>query len=258
MKEIIHPPKQLHLPRTQFDDIEAYTTYPAHEPGIVAKRRAHPGTLIADQELRGIAIFDALTPSRFDTRAEQRAASEIREHTGIGSGHYGLTNSTTMYSQLTMGLIADGSRTHSSELRHITAEEHLARTQKFTEIAGMLALTRLEVLRAGSDPERAERLGRHVGRGLANAALHSRVRDMPGRFSHLHPVDVQLLVRDTSIELLGEVAERGREDSALPSVAQLAEPDSPVAVRIRRSAPAAVRRVYEQTLAEYPEQPLAT
>lgn len=257
MKEIIRPPKQLHLPRTQFNNIDAYTTYPAHDSAIIAKRQANPGTLVADQELRGIAIFDALTPSRFDTPAEQYAASEIREHTGIGSGYYGLTNDTTMYSQLTMGLVADGSRTKNSELRHITPEEHLARMHKFTEIAGMLALTRLEVLTARVDPERTKRLSRHVGRGLANAALHSRVHNMPGRFTHLHPVDIQLLVRDTSIELLDEVAERGREDGALPSVAQLAEPDSPVAVRIRRRAPTAVRRAYEQALAAHPEQPLA-
>ncbi len=258
MKEIIHPPKQLHLPRNQFDDIEAYTTYPAHDPALIAKRRAHPGTLIANQELRGIAIFDALTPSRFETPAEQRAASEIREHTGIGSGYYGLNNGTTMYSQLTMGLVADGDRTLTSERRYITHEEHEARMHKFTEIAGSLALVRLNVLNSDSDPERGHNLGRHIGRKLANAALHSRVHDMPGRFSHLHPVDIQLLVRDASLELLDEVAERGREDSALPSVAQLAEPDSPVAVRIRRTAPTAVRHAYEHALAENPEQSLRT
>lgn len=253
MKEIIRSPKQLHLPRTQFSEIGDYTTYPAHDADIIAKRRAHPGTLVADQELRGIAIFEALTPERFDTSAEQRAASEIREHTGIGSGHYGLTNDTTMYSVLRLGSVATGGRTHDSELHHFSPEEYQARMHKFAEIAGMLACTRLEVLRLGTDPDRARRLSRHVGRGLASAALYSRAHDMPGRFTHLHPVDVQLMVRDTSIELLDEVAERGREDGALPSVAQLAEPDSPVAVRIRRHAPTAVIRAYEQALTDNPE-----
>lgn len=256
MKEIIHPPKQLHLPRNQFDDIANYTTYRTHDPELIATRCAHPGTLIANQVLRGTRIFDALAPEHFDTPAERHAASEIREHTGIGSGYYGLNNNTTMYSQLTMGLVADGSRTLGSERHYTTPEEHTNRTQKYIKIAGILAETQLEVLKIGNDPERARGLNRDVGRLLANAALHTRVHDMIGHFSHLHPVDVQLLVRDTSISLLDEVAERGRKDGALPSVAQLAEPDSPVAVRIRRSAPAAVIRAYEQALAANPERPL--
>lgn len=253
MKEIIRPPKQLYLPRNQFEGLTDYETYPSHEPKVIAKRRAHPGTLIADQEMRGIQIFDMLDPARFDTPQEQRAASEIREHTGLGSSYYGLRNNTTMYSVLTMGLIADGTRTYSSERFHTTQEEHADRMHKFTNIAGMLAVTRYEALKQHTDPERAAQLSRHIGRNLGNAALHSRVHDMPGRFTHLHPVDIQLMVRDRSVDLLEEVIERSHMDGALPSVAQLAEPDSPVAVHIRRQAPSAVRKAYEQALSDNPE-----
>lgn len=253
MKEIIRPPKQLDLPRNQFDDISDYTTYPSDNPAVISKRQLHPGTLIPDQELRGISIIQALDPQRFESKSDQYAARDIYARTTIGSASYGLRSDDTMYSTLRLGLAADGRRTIYAERYYTTPEEHTERTQHFIARAAMAADTRLHLLRTNADEEQITVMKRRVGRHLGNAGLNTLTYDMPGKYSHLHPVDVQIVAKERSIALLSDVRDYGRSIGVLPSVAQLAEPDSPVAVDIRRHAPSAVRRAYEAALATYPE-----
>lgn len=257
MKEIIRPPKQLDLPRNQFYDLDDYTTYPSDDPLVIAKRREHPGTLISDQELRGIAILDALNPDRFDNTRDQHAARDIYTHTTLGSANYGLRSDETMYSTLRLGLAADGSRTRYAERYYTSPEEHVARTRGYLGRAAALADTRLQLQRVGGDQERITTIDRHIGRNLGNAGLSTLIYDMPGKLSHLHPVDIQLKSKERAIELLSDVREYGQSIGVLPSVAQLAEFDSPVAVDIRRHATPAVRRVYMQAYGENPERLVA-
>lgn len=257
MKEIIRPPKQLDLPRNQFDDLADYETYRSDIPGIIAKRQLHPGTLVPDQEYRSIPIANALHPTRFDSPKDQHAARDIYTRVALGSANYGLRSADTMFSTLRLGLVADGRRTTYAERRYTTPEEYLAQTQRSIGLAAMSADTRLRLLRTGGDPERIHVLKRSVGRHLGNAGLQTLAYDMPGRFNHLHPVDVQIRSKELAIELLSDTRDYAKDIGVVPSVAQLAEPDSPVAVDIRRHAPPAVRRAYEAAFAAYPEEQLA-
>lgn len=257
MKEIIRPPKQLDLPRNHFEGISHYETYRSDIPGIIAKRQLHPGTLISDQEHRSVQIIDALHPTRFDSPSDQHAARDIYTRTTLGSANYGLRSDETMFSTLRLGLVADGRRTTYAERHYTSPEEYLAQTQRSIALAAMTSETRLRLLRTGGDPKRIYVLKRSVGRHLGNAGLQTLSYDMPGKFTHLHPVDIQIKSKERAIELLSDTRDYAQDIGVVPSVAQLAEPDSPVAVDIRRNAPPAVRRAYEAALAANPEEQVA-
>lgn len=257
MKEIIRPPKQLNLPRDLYDDLEDFVPYPSDNPAIVAKRRATPRTLVPDMELRGIHVLRELEPARFESRMSQHAARDILTRTGIGSAHYGLAEEDRMYSQLRLGLVADGSRTRAATLSYTSPEEMAAATESWLTRAEHVAQARYNNLRDPNKSDYVHALTRSTGRYLGNTALSTLVHDMAGQVGHLHPVDAQLVVRDASLALLQEVDEYGRDIGARPSVAQLVEPDSPVAVDIRRHAPSDVRRAYEQAVHSHPEQAAA-
>ncbi|MBH1980613.1 hypothetical protein I8H83_04645 [Candidatus Saccharibacteria bacterium] len=256
MNEIIRPPKQLDLPRNQFDDLANYETYRSDTPGVIAKRQLHPGTLVPDQEYRSISITDALHPTRFESPRDQHAARDIYTRIALGSANYGLRSDETMFSVLKLGLVADGRRTTYAERHYTTPEEYLAQTQRSIALAAMTAEARLQLLRTDGDPERIRVLSRSVGRHLGNAGLQTLAYDMPGKFNHLHPVDIQIKSKELAIELLSDTRSYAQDIGVVPSVAQLAEPDSPVAVDIRRNAPPAVRRAYEAALAANPEEQL--
>lgn len=253
MKEIIRPPKQLNLPRDMYETVPDFVPYPSDDHNIISKRRDAPGTLVADMELRGIRVLRRLEPSQFDSKREQHAAQDILARTGIGSAHYGLADDEHMYSPLRLGLVADGMRTRSAERRYTSRDELIAKTQAWLALSETVATGRYSNLRTPGRQEHVAQLARSTGRYLGNAALGARVYDMAGAVEHLHPVDAQLAVRDSSLALLQEVESYGHDIGARPSVAQLVEPDSPVAVDIRRHAPASVRRAYEAAAAAHPE-----
>ena len=254
MKEIIRPPKQLNLPRDIYDELHNFVPYPSHDDAVITKRRSAPGTLIPDMELRGIRVLQQLDPSRFDSPRDQRAARDILARAGIGSAYHGLRNEDVMYSPLRLGLVADGTRTRSTEQRYTSRDELHAKTQHWLSLAEHTAQGRYTSLHAEGRSEFAHTLERNTGRYIGNAALSTLVYDMAEHVSHLHPVDAQLAVREQSLAHLRNVREYSQSIGALPSVAQLVEPDSPVAVDTRRHAPSAVRRAYEDVLAQYPEQ----
>lgn len=257
MKEIIRPPKQLNLPRDIYQDLDVFVPYPSEDEDIIAKRRAEPGALISDMELRGIRVLRELAPDRFDSRLSQHAARDIIARTGLGSAHHGLASDDRMYSPLRLGVVADGARTRSASRFYASPEELAAATSKWLTLAEYVANARYNNLRDPLKKEFVHTLNRSTGRYVGNAALGTLVYEMAGRVEHLHPVDVQLAVRDASLGLLQEVGEYGQAIGARPSVAQLVEPDSPVAVDIRRHAPRDVRRAYEAATQAYPEQAAA-
>lgn len=257
MKEIIRPPKQLNLPRDIYEDLEDFVPYPSDDPDIITKRRSERGMLVADMELRGVRVLQQLNPAQFDSLASQHAARDIIARVGIGSAHYDLAREDAMFYPLRLGLVAEGARTRSSERRYASQQELAAQTLKHLTLAEMMASAHYRHLHTPGMSEHAAGAARSAGRYIGNAALSSLVYDMPGTMEHRHPVDIQLTVRDKSLALLSEIEDYGRSISARPSVAQLMEPDSPVAVDIRRHAPRDVRRAFEAAAAEHPEQ-LAT
>jgi len=253
MKEIIQSPKQFNLQHGQFDSLDDWTPYKTDEQPLILARRASPGTLMPSQELRGVGVMRQLPPERFESTHSQRYMRDIIARTGISSASYDLDVDERMFSTLQLGRVAEGQRTPESELRYVSPEEFAARTDAYFAGAEAAAANRIAALK-GSDGELAFGFRRKAGRHIGNAALSTLVYDMPGHMEHLHPVDVQLMVRERTLTLLGEVAEYAHDIGARPSVAQLVEPDSPVAVDIRRHAPRDVRRAYEATATQFPEQ----
>lgn len=247
-----NPPKRYHLNRYQYNDINDWEPPRTRDPQLAMMRRQHPRTLVIEQQSRSLHALTRFAEHEFDTPSEREYAKLLIARTSIGAASYDL-HSDTMYSQLNLARMAEGS-SKDGNIWYETPQGINAKVRQQLGWSAEMGGLYLDSRRSAVDPELTERRRRHTGRLMGNVALGAIMIDMPKRIHNMDTVDAQVAVREHTMDFIEEVREYAQDIGVLPSVAQLAEPDSPLVVDIRRNAPTPVLRAYEQAIAAFPEQ----
>ena len=251
MKERL--PKKLYTNRDTFADANHFTPYRTDDEDLADRRRQYHDT-VADMQYRGLTSLTRLREEVFDSRTSTEYVDSLLERVGFGTANHGLIEeSPAMYSVFDLAQIAGGD---SIDRWHKSPEDLRKEQLKHLSLSAELAYYFREATR-NNDPDRAFRLARGLGRRSGNAAALTTGIVFASAGHRGNPIDIQHAVRDGSIEAIREVNAYATEIGVLPSAAQLVEPDSPLAVDIRRSAPVDVRRTFARIVANLPEETAA-
>lgn len=251
MSKEANPPTNYHLNRYQFHAAKPWVPYPTRDEQLAQQRHMYPGTLIPSQQARSLRVAEHVVNTEYGSAAEQQYANLLIARSFMGAAAHSLVTDR-MYSVLKLARLADGDPKNGStwyETRE-GLQNNVAQQLAWSAQMGELFL---ESKRA-DNPELSARRGWHVGKFMGNTALSVIMLDTPDRIRGQHPYDVRMHTREQTMTFVEEVGDYAQDIGVLPSVAQLVEPDSPLAVDIRRHAPTSVLKVYEAALKEFPEQ----
>ena len=231
------------LPRQHIIGEGHYVPPRAREAGEIARRRALPiGTLLLEQQLQGLNIaHDILT--KLESEEDRRFATKLLGMAALNTSWYTYAKDApdVMRRRLILPKLAD----HQTDWRQ-TSTGLYTDTLKGLNIARDTAtLTISRYVEGVPDPYGPTVLGRRIGNiSLQLAAVHHNAAQVGG-----NAFDVQKHVRDTSLDILETTREFGLETGSHPSLAQLADRDSPLAVHWRREAPDGAYVAFEAAVA---------
>lgn len=227
------------LPRQHLSDQGHYVPPKARDEAEIARRRMLPrGTLVAEQQVRGIEVAHRILETvkvgedmAFTTRMLGMAA--------INSSWYifGQGAPDVMRRRLMLPKMADDEnewRQTPDELRVQTINGLRESRRQAAAITEATAANRLTARRS-----------RSFGRLLGNVSLHLGVLDDGRTIIGGDAFEVQKHVRDKALDLLEFARQFGQDTQSHPSIAQLANPDSPLGVHWRREAPDNAFYAYE-------------
>lgn len=233
------------LPRQHLSEQGHYVPPAARDEDEIRRRRALPaGTLLAEQQAHGVALAGNIL-SRVEAGEDMLFTTQMLGMATINSSWYvfaqGKHAPDVMRRRLILPKLAD----QETDWRQ-TAEGLREETVEGLATAGLLA----QAFAADRAANRVSvRRDRAFGRHLGNVSLHLAVlRDGQttiGGNAH----EVQIEVRDRALELLDVARQFSIDHHSHPSIAQLANPDSPLGVHWRNTAPNGAYQAYREAIA---------
>ena len=231
------------LPRQHLSGEGHYVPARARDIDEIVRRRSLPaGNVLLTQQRRGLEIAGRIL-TQVEAEEDLRFATKILGMAAMNTGWYAFAQNApdVMRRRLILPKLAD----HETDWRQ-TAEGLRVETIKGLAVAEETAAIMAERHANRSRvPVIPAALGRRMGNvSLQLAVIHHGATSVGG-----NAFEVQKHVRDTSLEILEDAREFGVETGSHPSIAQLADPDSPLAVHWRREAPDGAFAAYESAIA---------
>lgn len=238
------PYRNFDLPKQHLDE-RHYVPARARSNSEIERRRSLPsGTTLLEQQRDGLVIASHMLDS-VEQSEDVAFTSHLIAMSGLNAGWYSYAaNSPVMRRLLSLPRLADedtGWRETRSGL--------LTKAQRGLADAASLA----SVLVGATVERRAtERHKRQLGRQMGNVALHVACVELGNIAQSYGAFDIQDMAREQSLYALEEARVFGDKIGSHPSIAQLADPNSDLAVYVRRHAPNETLEAYEASLAVHP------
>lgn len=233
------------LPRQHLGGEGHYIPPRARDKDEIARRRSLPsGILLLEQQRRGLEIAGSiLTLVKEDE--DIKFTAKMIGMAALNTGWYAFAQNApdVMRRRLLLPKLAD----HETDWRQTAEGLQIEAVNGIHEVHDIAALMidRHEAKTRGRAIPTA--LGRRIGNvSLQFGAIHHNATNVAGT-----AFEVQKHVRDTSLDILESTREFGIKTGSHPSIAQLADPDSPLAVHWRRTAPDGAYEAYETAVASY-------
>lgn len=247
MNTLITPEKQgfrdFDLPKEHLLEDRHYVPPKAHDPSEIARRRdLTPGTLLAETQHRGLKVAHTILANITDEDGLFFAA-EMLSRAGINTAWYSYAqNSDVMRRRLKLPIMID----ERSRTADAIVDDSIELLGKQVDRARRLIDATEYQLETKGDHQR------RIGVGVGNFSL---------RLSMLEPVSMgafydvsdndflaQQVARRQALRLLDAARQMHREVGAHPSIAQLADPYSHLAVYWHRKAPGSVQTAVTDAL----------
>lgn len=238
------PFKHFDLPSHHLTGDRHYVPPKARKSEEIERRKALPtGALLAEHQLRGIRIASSIL-ERVVEKPDLDFTAKIISAGGINSSWYGFARgSQVMRRRLQLPYLAG-----SLDTPPPTGIGQLSSVRQSFEEAGTIAGSLVSSIETRS--RRTNLQKRLLGRALGDASLSLACITLGRSYSmQSDPYDIQAEVRQQGLTALEAARTLEAEIGTPPSLAQLADTDSDLAVYIRRNAPNAVFEAYEEALA---------
>lgn len=212
------------------------------EVEIARRKRLPSGTLLAEQQRDGVAITAEIL-AQLERQEDLAFASRLLGASALNTSWYLFAEGApVMRRRLKLPLLA----TPIQDVRPDTLDLIQARDTRLLQ-ARDHASTYAQMVSFALNELALEDRRTILGRQLGNGALAIATVDLGDVFTFSAEDDftVQDVVRRRSLRTLRDARELGAELHTIPSLAQLANPDSDLAVFWRRTAPNGALRAYE-------------
>lgn len=238
------PYRNFDLPKQHLDN-RHYIPERARSSTEIDRRRMLPnGTILAEHQRDGLLIANQIMRT-VEEPEDVAYAGAIVAMSSLNAGWYNYAaDGLVMRRRLNLPTLAD-EETDWRETRSgllTKAQEGLA---KAATIAEALAATQTE---RHSNVRQKQLLGRSLG----NVSLQLACIEIGGVSRFYDAFDVQNLAREQSLQTLEQARIFADEVGSHPSIAQLADPNSDLAVYWRRTAPNGAFEAYEEAIEDYP------
>lgn len=235
--------KDFDLPTTLQAKGADYVPPKARDEDEIARRKRLPsGTLLAEQQRDGVAITGDIL-AQLERQEDLEFASRLLGASALNSSWYLFAQGApVMRRRLKLPMLANP----LPGMRPISAELAIARDQRLTQVK-QKAETHAQMVAFGLSELAVDDNTVILGRSLGNTALAIATVDLGDQVwaNNTDDFAVQDLVRRRSLRTLKDARELGSELHTIPSLAQLANPDSDLAVFWRRTAPNGALNAYE-------------
>jgi hypothetical protein len=215
---------------------EHYTPPKARDEQEIERRHGMPrGLLIAEQQQLGVRVAASIL-YLLEDKESVRFSSRLLAASGMNTAWYEFANRAereVMRRRLKLPLLIAGRpewRPNSEELRRDASTGFAEAAVSATKV--MKAIEFSSPRKRDFDTE----LGRTIGKASLTTACIG-LGDKVHNNYRLDDADVQMLVRRQGLSALRDARSLGTELGSNPSIAQLANPDSDLAVYWRRNAP---------------------
>lgn len=230
------------LPRQHLGEQGHYIPPKARSEAEIARRRALPaGTLVAEEQVKGLQIAHNIL-KQVEPGESMAFTTKMLGMAAINSSWYtfGKGAPDVMRRRLMLPKVAD----HETDWRMSAQELRQQAMTGLTEAHGMAA----GVAAATAENKLTVRRARAFGRYIGNVSLRLAVLDDGKTTMGGDAFEVQKEVRDKALDLLEFSREFGANTQSHPSIAQLANPDSPLGVHWRNEAPNGAFTAYKQAI----------
>ncbi len=247
MNTTISPEKQgkrdFDLPAEHLNKDFDFIPAKAHDPAEIQRRRElGRGTLITETQARGLGVAKTILENIHDEDGLM-FASDVLSVAGLNTAWYSYAqNSDVMRRRLKLPIMAHP-RLRSVDM---IIEDTVESLGKQVERAGMLALA--TDLRLRSEPEHQRKLGVGVGNLSLRLAMIEPI--VAGAFYGAGDSDelAQQIARTHSLRTLDRARILYRKVKTHPSIAQLSDPYSDLAVYWHRNAPGSIQSAVTDAL----------
>lgn len=244
------PFRDFDLPTKHLGGERHYIPPKARASEEIERRKSMPrGTVLAEQQQRGIAVATAIL-SQLDEGGEGlRFATKWLAASGINTAWYNFAaEAPVMRRRLKLPILA----TDDPEQRPSALMLHRQIVSTMHEARGKAAQITSEVGRSPLIETHKAQLGRSLGHASLTMSCFA-IGDFIGYESAtLNDFDLQALARQRGLASLEDARVLSDAIGVAPSEAQLADPDSPLSVFWRREAPQDAFEAYEFAIAIRP------
>jgi len=236
------PYKNFDLPKQHLIG-EHYVPARARHTDEIDRRRSLPrGTVLLEQQQRGLAIVGHVL-DHVEDEADVRFATEMAAISGLNAGWYSYgQQAPVMRRRLELPELADDT--------YDWRETRVGLMIKVRE--GLAHASELATVLTQATPEHRsfKRYTFNFGKQIGNVSLKLANVGLGNAPLSMNAFDVQSAVREESLVVLDRARTIAGTIGINPSIAQLADPDSPLAVYWRRSAPNGAFEAFEQATEE--------
>lgn len=237
-----NPVKHFDLPKQHLIGEHYVPARARHGDEIDRRRALRPGTLLLEQQCDGLAIAQHMI-ERAEDRPDIEYLSAMLAACAFNSSWYTYARQApVMRRRLEMPQIVSSAydvRTTTSGMLD-RVRSHMAVT---TETADAFRM-------AYADGRNTLRQSTVLGRQMGDVALGLATIPITAATYGLNPVDTQLAVRERGLETLDNARRLVSVIGVNASIAQLSDPDAPLSVDVRRTAPNGVHDSFEEAIEE--------
>lgn len=238
-------PKDFDLP-VKFTEAPDFVPYPARDPALAEVRRARQ-SLVARKQAEGLNIAPHVLRETLGDPESSYHARRLVASSLIGSGwHSGAQHATDVGRR--RAKLFDFTQ-YAPEARPGTIEvtqKGIVYLEDTLPHADQIVLAKERKLTRHMDTRQL-----HIARRFTNGALilsAANVANLAADNPHLPNPETQQMVKRESLDTFAYARDLGIALQATVSLVQLAEPDSPLYVHIRRTAPTEVYNAYTEAI----------
>lgn len=239
------PYRDFNLPVQHLAGSNHYVPPKARSSDEIERRRSQPrGVVLAEQQYRGMLIGSRIL-RKVEDEPDVAYAYQLLAASGMSSTWYlSARDSETMSKRFKLPVLA---RDEDGTLfQDLTVREHAQVAFEDAIVAAQGLLSAVEA----SSPIRGKK-AMALGRTLGNASLALACVPEGESVRNFTPFMTQAWVREQGMGILQNARIMAADIGTPPSFAQLADPNSDLAVEIRRHAPNAVEQAYEEGVTLY-------
>ena len=238
------PYRNFDLPKQHLDD-RHYVPARARSKGEIERRRSLPsGTTLLEQQRDGLLIASQMLESAQQPE-DAVFTGNLLAMSGLNAGWYSCAaDSPVMRRRLNLPRLAD-EETGWRETRSGLLTKAQRGLADAASLAGMLVDATIE-------RRATERSKQRLGRQMGDVALHVACVELGTIAQSYSAFDIQNMAREQSLYVLEEARVFSGRIGSHPSIAQLADPNSDLAVYVRRHAPNDTLDAYDASLEARP------